>query len=66
MRGIYQIGRDRFVVVHLPSRTRLTEFDRLRIARRWCEAIDGLADWDTADLPKCDGLGLRMHRLPSI
>jgi hypothetical protein len=35
----------RSFVVYLVAGPRLTEFDSLRCARRFCEAIDGLADW---------------------
>ena len=53
-------GWDR--VVHLPSGRSLTNFDRLRIARRFCEAIDGLADWSKVG-SQIDTAGrLQMHR----
>jgi hypothetical protein len=52
----------RYAVLHIPSGTSLTEFDRLRRARRFCEAIDELADWSTSE-PRIDaGLDLLLHR----
>jgi hypothetical protein len=44
---------------YLIGGTRLAEFDSLRAARRFCEAIDGLTDWELA---ADSGLGLKLHR----
>jgi hypothetical protein len=50
---VYVLGR-RYRVIHRPSGGRLTEFDRLAIARRFCEAIDPLTDWSVKDPPRDD------------
>jgi hypothetical protein len=34
-----------FTVTHIPTGMMLTKFDKLRQARRFCEAIDGFTDW---------------------
>ncbi len=53
-------ARGRRYVVYLIDGARLTEFDRLRCARRFCEEIDGLADWSRpGDDP---ALALKVHR----
>jgi hypothetical protein len=61
--GIYKAGR-LFAVVHIPSGAVLTCFDRLRIARRFCEAIDPLTDWSRPgeELRLDDDLGQLLHR----
>jgi hypothetical protein len=51
-----------FIVIHLPSGRRLTEFDRLAIARRFCEAVDWLLDWSVDNPVINPELGLLMHR----
>lgn len=62
--AISRYGRGRFVVTHLPSGLRVTEFDRLAIARRFCERVDALADWNTPNPPNSNpNLSLRMHRI---
>ena len=59
--GVHRTADKWFVVTHLPSGRRLTRFDRLRIARRFCEAIDRLADWSAiAEMDR--GLALQVHR----
>jgi hypothetical protein len=60
--GIHYRPRGWFVVVHLPSGRRLTEFDRLAVARRFCEAIDQLADWSTTGPAITPELGIQAHR----
>ena len=57
-------ARGRRYVVYLICGARLTEFDSLRCARRFCEAIDGLTDWSRpdADLRADHELGLALHR----
>jgi hypothetical protein len=57
--------RGRRYVVYLIDGARLTEFNSLRCARRFCEAIDGLADWSRpqAELSEDRELGLALHRL---
>lgn len=63
--GVYKVARQRtFVVTHLASGCRLTEFDSLAIARRFCERIDGLTDWQaqTADTSPDPDLVLQVHR----
>jgi hypothetical protein len=61
--GIFYHRTDRgFHVCFIPSGRRLTSFELLRHARRWCEAIDGLADW-SAENPFARGVSLRMHQL---
>lgn len=61
--AVHRIARARFAVTHLPSGLRLTEFDRLAIARRFCERIDGLIDWNTPTPPTDDAaVGLRLHQ----
>jgi hypothetical protein len=59
-----QHTRGRRYVVYLIGRARLTEFDKLRSARRFCEAIDGLTDWSRpdAELSADRKLGLALHR----
>jgi hypothetical protein len=60
--GIHYGGRKRYVVIHLPSAQRITEFDRLRIARHFCEEIDRLADWSIIPTNPRE-LSLQMHRI---
>jgi hypothetical protein len=60
--GIHRSADKWFVVTHLPSRRRLTQFDRLRIGRRFCETIDGLTDWDTPTPSAATDLQLQIHR----
>jgi hypothetical protein len=60
--GIHRSAEKWYVITHLPSRLRVTEFETLRIARRYCEAIDGLTDWSTPT-PSAEDLQRRMHRL---
>jgi hypothetical protein len=43
--GIHRTSAGWYRVIHLPSGAILTEFNVLRIARRFCEAIDPLTDW---------------------
>jgi len=60
--AVHRSAEKRFIVTHLPSGCRVTEFDSMRIARRFCEAIDELADW--AELPPPDdraAISLQMH-----
>jgi hypothetical protein len=59
-----QHARGRRYVVYLIDGARLTEFDSLRAARRFCEAIEPLADWSRphAELSADDALGLALHR----
>jgi hypothetical protein len=59
--GVHRTADKWFVVTHLPSGCRLTRFDRLRIARRFCEAIDCLAD-RSAIAEMNHGLALQVHR----
>jgi hypothetical protein len=56
-------ARGRYVI-YLIGRRRLTEFERLAHARRFCESIDGLTDWERpdAELTADSGLGLKLHR----
>jgi hypothetical protein len=61
--GIYRAADGDYVVIHLPSLRRLTQFERKAHARRWCEAIDNLTDWSR--LPpesEARSLSLQMHR----
>jgi hypothetical protein len=58
--GIHNAGRKRYIVTHRPSGKRLTEFDDLRCARRFCEAIDELTDWSVEHLDP--SIGLAIHR----
>jgi hypothetical protein len=57
-------ARGRRYVVYLIGRARLTEFDSLRSARRFCEAIDGLTHWSRPDakLRTDREFGLAVHR----
>jgi len=57
---VYLPGRW-YRVVHQPSGRRLTEFDRLAIARRFCERIDPLADWSVPDPSTNPALGIQLH-----
>ncbi len=63
---IYYHRADRgFHVLCLPTGYEVTAFDLLRHTRRFCEAIDPLADWTLppAELIAADPrLQLRMHR----
>jgi hypothetical protein len=62
--GIYRSADGDHAVIHLPSLAPLTQFERKAHARRWCEAIDGLAD--SSRLPpksERDILGLEMNRV---
>ena len=43
--AIHYRPRGWYVVTHLPTGCRLTEFGGLAVARRWCETIDTFADW---------------------
>jgi hypothetical protein len=53
-----------YVVVHLPSLTRFTQFERKAHAHRSCEAIDGLTDWSwLAPKSERDALGPQMHEI---
>jgi hypothetical protein len=63
--GIAYARRGKQYTVYLVGGGRLTEFDSLRCARRFCEAIDGLADWSRpqTELSKDRALGLALHRL---
>jgi hypothetical protein len=56
--------QDRRYAVYRIGGLRLTEFDNLRCARRFCEAIDGLTDWSRphAELIADAQLGLALHR----
>jgi hypothetical protein len=54
--------RRKWVVTHLPSGRRLTEFDKLRIARRFCEAIDELSDW-SSPTPSTKSVGHGIRRI---
>jgi hypothetical protein len=62
--GIFRTADRWCRVTHLPNGQALTEFDVLRIARRFCEAIDGLADWSQspAELQADKVLQLQVHR----
>ena len=62
--AIRRAARDRFVLHHLPSGYRVTEFTLSRHARRFAEAVNNMADWSSKELPdgEHDSLGLRMHR----
>jgi hypothetical protein len=61
--GVARSAEKWYVVTHLPSGCRLTQFETLRIARRYCEAIDGLTDWSTLAPPAEDlQRGLLLHR----
>jgi hypothetical protein len=60
--GVFRAGAGRFVVTHIPSGRRLTEFDRLAIARRFCERIDSLADWGAPEPKNDPALGVLLHR----
>jgi hypothetical protein len=57
-------ARGRRYVVYLIDGARLTEFDSLAHARRFCEAIDGLTDWlrPVAEIGADFELGLALHR----
>ena len=61
--GVEHAGEDQYVV-YLISGPRLTEFDNLGCARRFCEAIDGLTDWSRphTDLVADKELGLAVHQ----
>lgn len=58
-------ARGRRYIVYLIGGKRLTEFDSLRCARRFCEAIEGLTDWSRPqdELAADHDLGLAMHRV---
>src|SRR4051794_10800915 len=58
-------GNGRRYIVYLLAGARLTEFDRLRCARRFCERIDKLTDWSRphAELISDKELGRAMHRV---
>jgi hypothetical protein len=62
--GVEHRPRRRYVV-YLIGAGRLTEFKRLAAARRFCEAIEPLADWSnpTAAASADPTLVLRMHRI---
>jgi hypothetical protein len=61
--GVRHAGGRRYVV-YLIGGGRLTEFDRLALARRYCEAIERLTDWSkpAAELSADCELALAMHR----
>jgi hypothetical protein len=61
--GVCHRSRRRYVV-YLILGPRLTEFDSLRCARRFCEAIEPLTDWSRphAELSADNALGLALHR----
>jgi hypothetical protein len=61
--GVAYLGSGSYVV-YLIGGPRLTEFDSLRCARRFCEAIEPLADWSRphAELSADNTLGLTLHR----
>jgi hypothetical protein len=63
--GVYKRRSEAsWIVVHLPTGCRLTQFHGLAIARRFCERIDGLTDWKAID-PTAEadgGLFLQVHR----
>ncbi len=56
-------ARGRYAVYLLGGK-RLTEFDRLSCARRFCETVEGLTDWSRpeAELAANDELALTVHR----
>ncbi len=60
--GIVYVPGRWYRVTHLASGRRLTEFDRLRIARRFCERIDKLADWSSTEAHLDPTLGPQVHR----
>jgi hypothetical protein len=61
--GIYYRRADRiYHVMHVPSRRHVTAFYLLRHARRFCEAIDGLADWCQHNPPRDHSLALQLYR----
>jgi hypothetical protein len=60
--GIHYASRKRYVVIHLPSAQRITEFDSLRITRRFCEEIDRLADCSIIPANARE-FNLQMHRI---
>lgn len=57
--------RGRRYIVYLIGGRRLTEFDTLRCARRFCEGSERLTDWSRPifELYADHQLGLAMHRL---
>jgi hypothetical protein len=65
--------RGEWTVYHVPSGKRVTSFtgtrdrrgtfEARRLAKRFCEEIDGLADWSGPDMPASATLGLRLHRI---
>ena len=63
--GTYCPADKWFAVPHIPTGMRITRFPKLRIVRRFCEQIDGPADWTaldgTAKEPELD-FSLRLHR----
>lgn len=61
--GIHH-ARGRRYIVYLLGGKRLTEFDSLACARRFCEAIEKLADWDRPEneLSADHELMLAIHR----
>ena len=60
--GIHRVSGRWYRVVHLPSGRSLAEFDRLRCARRFCEAVNGLTDWSRQQPGDDDDLKLAVHR----
>jgi len=56
-------ARGRRYIVYLIDRARLTEFDSLRCARRFCEEIDGLGDWSNSGVKDDRALALACHRV---
>jgi len=61
--AIHCRSRGWYVVTHLPTGCRLTEFGGLAVARRWCETIDSFADWSGGNPAAYDSaLVALMHR----
>jgi hypothetical protein len=63
--AVCRSGKDQNRVICRLNGRALTDFDSLRIARRFCEAIDELTDWSRPpdDLASDRELGLAMHRI---
>jgi hypothetical protein len=60
--GIHHCTDKWYSVTHLPLGHQVMHFDRSRIVRRFCEAIDSLTDWSDEDVEDADDLALAIHR----
>lgn len=60
--GVSRAGAGRFVVTHIPTGRRLTEFSGLATARRFCERIEGQTDWASPETQLDPVLGPQVNQ----